>query len=147
MTTPSGFLGSRPFTRFVAALLIVTLTGCYTSTWVPVTQPIAAADVVEVRLPKAVAATRGIPRRMSLTDPRFEGDSLLVGRALRGGVPVDSAGTRLWLARYPLAGLEVRMAHQFNAARTSALVVGGAAVVLVVAAAVAVSNMKMGGIW
>lgn len=84
-------LPRRPWARAVAAMsLLPTLAGCLTTEWAPLPRPVVPRDQMLLMAPVEDPQDPGRWRweEMVLAGPRLEGDSVLVGPALKGGSTV-----------------------------------------------------------
>lgn len=81
-------LPRRPWARAVAATCLLSMTACMTTEWTPLPKPVVPHPQMLLLAPVPVEGARDGAWRfeeMLLASPVLEGDSVLVGPALKGG--------------------------------------------------------------
>jgi hypothetical protein len=82
-----GGLLRRPWVRVVAAMCLLTTTGCVTTEWAPLPRPVVPRPQMLLMAPVEDPAHPGRWQweEMVLASPVLEWDSILVGPAVKGG--------------------------------------------------------------
>src|SRR3972149_638326 len=124
MQTPHRFLSDlprNPWSRALALVLALVLSGCFATKWEPIPKPPNLSERMNVRItPGGVASGRTWthPRTIVLVRPWMEGDSIIAGQTPSGVFVVDSADERIPVGRYRLDHTYVAASKHFSAPRT-----------------------------